>query len=129
MDLLRQIDAPALDDLVIAVPLDLSSGPDSKNAAHVVDRGEQNSWWKCLRSYPTLLSRSGMPSRSSTFQFLRVVAGEEVFSVYAQTPNSAASASRFYSVDEAFTWFFALFPKSKKMRGWSALGVGTGCGL
>ena len=45
----------------------------SHNAARVVDRGEQNSWWECLRSYPTLLYSSGLPSRSLTFLFLVIV--------------------------------------------------------
>ena len=33
-------------------------------------------------------------------------------------PNSAASSSRSYAVDEAFTGFFRTFPQIKKMRGW-----------
>ena len=54
------------------------------NAAHFVDRGEQNSWWRCRRSYPTLLYSSGLPSSPSTFQFLMIVvagAVEKAFKV------------------------------------------------
>ena len=44
----------------------------------------RNSWWKCLRSYPTLLFCSGLSSRPSTFQFLMIVvagAVEQAFKV------------------------------------------------
>ena len=63
-------------------PRSLSTG--FLNAARVVDRGEQNSWWKCLRSYRTLLYSSRMSSSPSTFQFLMIVvagAVEEAFKV------------------------------------------------
>ena len=45
----------------------------------------QISWWKCRRSYPSLLYSSGLPSSSSTFRFLRF-GGEvaEVFMVFVQ---------------------------------------------
>ena len=48
----------------------------------VVLRRKQNSWWKCLRSYPFLLC-TGLWSRSLTFRFLLlVVVVGEVFKIY-----------------------------------------------
>ena len=58
-----------LSSRLLPCPRSLWTG--SHNAARVVDRGEQNSWWRCLRSYQIHLSSSGLPSRQSTFQFLR----------------------------------------------------------
>ena len=52
-----------------------------------------------------------------TFQFLRVVAGEGGLLGLRRDPNSAASSSRSYAVDEALQGVFALFPKSKSVRG------------
>ena len=37
-------------------PCPSSISPGFLNAARVVDRGEQNSWWRYRRSYPTLLT-------------------------------------------------------------------------
>ena len=52
----------------------LSPCPRSLSSAlRVVVRGGQNNWWKCLRSYPIHLC-TVLWSRTSTFQFLMVVA-------------------------------------------------------
>ena len=52
-------------------------------------RRKQNSWWKCLRSYPILRCK-GLWSRSLTFQFLLVVVVGEVFKIYPPEQNSTA---------------------------------------
>ena len=57
-------------------PCPTSLWTESHSLLRVVVRAGQNRWWKCLRSYPTLLDSSELPSRSLTFQFLRVVAIE-----------------------------------------------------
>ena len=44
--------------------------------------------------------------------------GEKVFLVLAQTPNSAASSSRSYAVDEPFQGVFRTFHQRNKVRGW-----------
>ena len=72
--------ASALDDLVIAVPVIFLDRIPQRCPRR--RRGEQNSWWKCPRSYPTLLSRSGLPSRSSTFLFLMIVVAGAVMEAF-----------------------------------------------
>ena len=72
VELLQEIDAPALVEQVVAVPKISLTG--SRSALCVVVRGGHNSWWKCPRSCSSLLYSSRMPSRSSSFQFLTVVA-------------------------------------------------------
>ena len=50
-----------------------------------------------------------------TFQFLTVVAGGGLLGLRPD-PNLAASSSRSYAVDEAFTWFFARKEKKNKIQ-------------
>ena len=49
-------------------------------------RRRQNSWWKCLRPYPTLRYK-GLWSRTQTFQFLLVVVAGMVGEAFKVSPR------------------------------------------
>ena len=59
----------------------------SQNAVRVLVRAGQTGLWKCLRSYRTLPYSSGLPSRSLTFQFLRVGVDGAVMEAFEVSPK------------------------------------------
>ena len=69
-----------------------------------------------------------MEQKTLTFQFLKVVVEEEVFSVYAQIRIQLLHPRTRVVLRMRFSHgFFALFPRGKKCEVGSALAVGTEC--
>ena len=90
VEFMRKIDAPALDELVIAVPK-ISLDRVSKRCPRPRTR-RQTGWWECPRSCRTLLCSSGLPSGSLTVQFLRVGVDGAVMKEFKVSPRHCSSA-------------------------------------
>ena len=150
VEFMKKIDAPALDEPVIAV-ISLLFSVESVGTVGG-------------SSYGTLLCSSGLPSRSLTFQFLRVGVDGAVVEVFKVSPRDRVLQRcveqipltfRFHVVEvfkvssqdkvqllrpllrtfvrrrgrSRFKLFSHLSPDEKKCGVGSALGVGTECGL
>ena len=64
----------------------------SRNAFGVFVRARRTSWWKCLRSYRTLLYSSGMSSRPLAFQFLMIVVAGAVEEAFKFSPKNRCNS-------------------------------------
>ena len=128
VEFMRKLDAPALDEQVIAVPkisLDRVSKRCPRPRTRRADR---------LVEVPTTISYSSLQQRTSeqiTLTFQSLVVG--VFKVSSQDRGQRLRPLLRTCVlvpwMNRFKGFFRTFPYEKKCGVGSALGVGTGCGL
>ena len=128
VEFMRKLDAPALDEQVIAVPK-ISLDRVSKRFRRLRTRKADQ-----LVEVPTIISYSSLQSRfmeqiTLIFQFLTVVLEGEVFKASSQDRVQLLLHLTLVLRKKLGMGFFALFPGGKKCGVGSALGVRTGCGL